>query len=341
MMKIMSLIFLFVIFIQNAYGTKLEDLSAHQPTSDLWSEQWFYNLGDPNMGYVKVSLQTFKSPEMDTISAYIHVAYSPISGPTQVNNYYFDQVELDHPTNPDKFYYHVPNKVTATEEGLYLDLPNFKYSVSWLGPHQHYWSGLNPGKSPMGILADIPKLNAQWFIYSVGTSADYSFSNDVVSLSGVGTMHIDKGWFNRAYTSNFLYVLGLTNQEQLFITGGPTGSLGIEPWVAKYVSDELNLTFPFTIKGLGVKSNYDGCQGRLDFEIKNLTYKLVVSANSEPDTFYLSEMPSVKLFNSDQGIMKSMQARIEIKVYHFGMLIEEKIIDQGHLEFSGESICIP
>ena len=338
-MKIIPLFFLFAIFFQNAYATKLEDFSAHSPTSDVWSEQWFYNLGDPNTGYIKVSLQTYKSTEMDAVSAYIHVAYSPINGPTRVNNYYFDNVELDHPTNPGKFYYHVENKVTATEEGLELNLPDFKYSVSWLGPHQHYWSGFNPGKSPMGILADIPSLNAQWFIYSVGTPAAYSFSNDEVDLSGIGTMHIDKGWFDQAYTSNFLYVLGLTDQTQLFVTGGPTGSLGIEPWFAKYVSDDLNLTFPLTIKGLGVKSNYDGCQGELNFEIRNLTYKLVVSATAEPDTFYLSEMPSVKLFNSEQGIMKSMQARIDIKVYHFGRLIEEKTLDQGHLEFSGETIC--
>lgn len=339
-MKIIPLILLLLCtFIQSSHATKLKDLAAHPPTSDLWSEQWFYNLGDPSVGYFKVSLQTYKSPDMSELAAYIHVAYSSIDGPTEVNNYYFDQVELEHPTNPGEFYYHIPNKVTATEEGLELNLPNFNYSVSWAGPHQHYWSGLNPGKSPMGILADIPSLNAQWFIYSVGTLATYSFSNDSIGLTGVGTMHIDKGWFDRAYTSNFLYVLGLTNQTQLFVTGGPSGSLGIEPWVAKYVSEDLNLTFPLTLKNLGAKSDYDGCAGTLNFEIKNLTHKLVVSASSEPDSFYLSEMPSVKLFNSSQGIMKSMQAKIDIKVYRFGKLIEEKTLDQGHLEFSGESIC--
>lgn len=136
-----------ILFSINIKATTLQDLKAHQPSSNqTWAEQWFYNVAVPNVGYFKISLQSYIAPDFDTPTpkAYIHLAFPPLQGPTTKYDLFLDEVILTHPNDPNKFYYEVPRLVIANEEGININHDAFKFTLHWNGEHHHYWPGLNP-----------------------------------------------------------------------------------------------------------------------------------------------------------------------------------------------------
>ena len=55
------------------FATTLDDIRPHVPSSDkTWAEQWFYNVAVPDVGYFKISLQS-----------YIAVSYTHLTLPTK------------------------------------------------------------------------------------------------------------------------------------------------------------------------------------------------------------------------------------------------------------------
>ncbi|GAB6262105.1 hypothetical protein [Photobacterium sp. R1] len=322
-------------------ATRLDDIRPHTPTSNTWSEQWFYYLNDPLVGYFKISAQTYLTPDLDPQAehAYVHVVYAPVGGQQVVLDQYFDQVELEGQPGSEAFRFSVPDKVDIDQDGIRLNLENLSFHLKYTGEHRHYTGGSNPGQNPFGLIGDFPGVAVNYFVYSMGTPSQYEFRLGEISHSGEGVTYLDKGWFDAKKSEGFSFLGAFTPERQLMMTGGSQGGLPLELWVGRYVSEQADILLHPSLVGLSVQKESNACNGYLKLTITKLGKKIEVEASSDLTDFYISEMPSKVVFGQDQPIMKSMNARITAQVYRWGRLVDTMEVPQGLLEFSGSEMC--
>ncbi|MDO6705694.1 hypothetical protein [Photobacterium sp. 1_MG-2023] len=325
----------------NALATTLDDIRPHSPTSQTWSEQWFYYLNDPHVGYFKISAQTYLTPEMTTPHerGYLHVVYAPIGGPQVVIDRYFDQVELAGKPGSEAFRFRVAGLVDIDQTGIRLSLPDLSFELAYTGAHRHYASGENPGQNPFGWIGDLPGVAVNYFVYTLGTPSTYQFQLGNIRHQGQGVTYLDKGWFDAAKSQGFIFVGAFTPQHQLMLTGGSQDGSPLEIWVGRMMSEAVDWRIGSSLVGLSVTKESDACRGYLKLTVSKLGRKMEVEASSDLTDFYLSAMPSKVVFGQTLPIMKSMNAQITAKVYHWGKLVDEMQVPQGLLEFSGSEAC--
>ncbi|MFA0812827.1 hypothetical protein [Microbulbifer epialgicus] len=338
------LLFSFLLFFLGGgvHATTLDDLRAHDPTSDkTWAEQWFYNIAVPDVGYFKVSLQTYISPDFEVPEpkAYIHLAFSPLDGPIVKHDIFHDEIILDNPDNPGEFYYEVPGLIVADKNHIDINYDFFDFTMRWTGEHHYYWHGNNPGRSPLGILKEIINFGPEWFVYTMGTPIHYSFSDGNIALMGGGFAQLDKGWFDDESSSGIVYTMGLSDELYFMLTGGKVSDTNIEMWIGRYISGAHDMIFYPAFNGLSVRRESDACEGYAKIEFSKINYKLVVEATADPDSFYSQSFPSDVIFGKGQKYMKSMQAKVDFSLYKKGTLIETITMPQALLEFSGPLAC--
>ncbi|USD33939.1 MULTISPECIES: hypothetical protein [Vibrio] len=324
------------------FATTLDDIRPHVPSSDkTWAEQWFYNVAVPDVGYFKISLQSYIAPDFDepTPKAYVHLAFTPLNGKTIKYDIFRDKLIMKGFDDATLFHYEIPGVVVANQDSVEVTYNDFHFSMRWDGEHAHYWRGLNPGQTPFGIIPELPGVGGKWFLYTVGTPIQYSFSDGDVSLFGSGYAQVDKGWYDKESSAGMVYSMGLSDDLYYMFTGAKIGNSNIELWAGRYISDNYDLIFYPAIGNLSVKREYDSCAGYLKVEMNKLRYKMVMEAKSDLDDFYPLEFPSVIIFGGEQKYMKSMKADVKFSLYDFGQLEESIEIPQALLEFSGPFYC--
>ncbi len=329
--------------LNTAYATSYDDLAPHPPSGSPWSEQWFYNLNDPDQGYFKVTLQTYITPgsNQQNLGGYVHFAYSSKTGITKTYEYFSDEVIVEQVPGAkgNSFHFQIPGIVDADENTLSLTLQDINFHMSWVGVHTPYWPTLNPAQSPFRILSELPGLGAHWFVWTIKTPTQYTYSDDGQNLSGFGWSNVDKGWYDKEVYGSYMYALAVTGQYQLLLSGGTAKNSAIEVWAGQFRSEDEVISFLPTFKGLGVKRTLDTCRGLLDIELNKVSRKVVIHAQSAPSDFYDARMPSQIVFNAEKPVMKTMQASFSIKVYHWGQLQKEVTLPQGLMEFAGDAYC--
>ncbi|WP_298771026.1 hypothetical protein [uncultured Shewanella sp.] len=333
---------LIILFSTTIKATTLDDLKAHSPSSqNTWAEQWFYNVAVPDVGYFKISFQTYIAPDFENPEpkAYIHLAFTPIEGSTTKYDLFLDEVILAHPDGSDEFYYEVPGVIIADKNNIDINHENFQFSLNWNGEHHHYWHGLNPGQTPFGIIPELPGVGGKWFLYTVGTPIEYSFDDGNQFLSGSGYAQVDKGWYDKESSSGMMYTMGLSDELYYMFTGAVFGDSTIEMWAGRYISEKYDLIFHPAFNNLSVKREIDACSGHLKVELNKIGYKLIMEANADIHSFYPLNFPSVIIFGGEQRYMKTMQANVNFDLYHLGQLKENIHLPQALLEFSGPFAC--
>ncbi|WLQ15148.1 hypothetical protein O5O45_04285 [Hahella aquimaris] len=341
-MILRALTVLMTLFINYAAATTLDDIKPHSPTQSPWNEQWFYYINDPAVGYIKVSLQTYIMEDAPSLQekGYIHVVFTPRTGATRVYDYFFDDVQLSggDPNDPYAFSYSIPGVVEANQNRIELTLPDLYFASERLGTHDHYWGWPNPGATPFGLIGELPFIQNRWFVFSLGTLTRYAYSDQSVSHEGQALAYIDKLWtINQG--KGFAYIMATSDKARLMFSGGEDGGVPIELWAGKYKSPTENVTFYPSIEGLSVRKTLDACSGEITVEFSKLTHKLVLHAKADLKDFYDSEMPSVIVFKADKPVMKTMNAKLTINLYHFNKLVEQTHLPQGILEFGGDWYC--
>lgn len=324
------------------WATTLADIKAHEPTSrETWAEQWFYNITDPTVGTFKISFQSYIAPtsEKGKEKAYIHLAFTPLSGTTVKYDLFFDELILTHPTKPDAFYYEVPGVIVANEETITINHDDFNFSLSWQGPHNRYWKGLNPGQTPFSFIPELPGVGGKWFLYTVGTEVKYNFDDGNIAWGGLGHAQVDKGWYDKESSTGGIYTMGLSDDLYFMFTGAALGSTSIELWAGRYLSKNYDLIFYPALNNVSVKRKFDSCEGELHLEMNKIGKKLVLNAKADKASFYSLDFPWIIVFGGEQSYMKSMSAEVDLQLYSFGKLKETLHIPQALLEFSGPFYC--
>ncbi|NOH73264.1 hypothetical protein F0225_18265 [Vibrio pectenicida] len=342
--KVIPTIFItiFTLFCSTLHATTLDDLRPHAPSSDkTWAEQWFYNIAVPDVGYFKISLQTYIAPNFNTPTpkAYVHLAFTPLNGKTVKYDIFRDDLILKGFNDVEQFHYEIPGVVMANQDQLEVTYNDFNFTMRWDGEHAYYWRGSNPGQTPFGIIPEIPGVGGKWFLYTVGTPIQYTFSDGIRSLFGSGHAQVDKGWFDKESSAGVIYSMGLSDELYYMFTGAKIGTSNIELWAGRYISDKYDLIFYPAIGNLSVKREYDSCTGYFKLEMNKIRYKMIMEVTSPFESFYPLEFPSVIIFGGEQKYMKSMMANVQFSLYEFGQLEESISMDQALLEFSGPFYC--
>lgn len=91
-------------------ATTLDDIRPHLPSSDkTLAEQWFYNIAVPDVGYFKISLQSYIAPDFNqpTPKAYVHLAFTPLNGQTVKYDIFRDELILKGFDDAALFHYEI------------------------------------------------------------------------------------------------------------------------------------------------------------------------------------------------------------------------------------------
>lgn len=327
-------------FILPAQATTLSDLKPHEPTDKPWNEQWFYYFNDPLAGYYKISFQTFiyeSDPELKE-RGYLHLVYTPLNGEIRTYDYFYEDVEVAAKEDTEYgFTFRIPGVADIDEDTISITTPDFSFSSQLTGEHSHYWK-LNKGASPYSLLTALPFVANRWFVFSMATPAEYTFTADYAHHEGNATTYIDKGW-STSQATNYAFVMASDEEAELMLAGGSDEGLPIEMWAGKFRTDDNSMTFLPSLVGLTVKRTMKPCEGEMDITFTGLGRKLVVHAKADPEDFEDSTVPSIQVFNADHPSAKTMNAEIEVELHRFGQLREAKTFTQGALEFGGGMHC--
>lgn len=326
----------------NSLATTLDDIRPHQPSSEqTWAEQWFYNISVPEVGYFKISLQTYIAPDFTepTPKGYVHLAFTPIDGKTIKYDIFSDDLILKGFDDVEQFHYEIPGIISANNHTVNVNADQFNFSMSWEGAHTHYWPGRNPGQTPFSFIPDIPGVGGKWFLYTVGTPIKYHFFNGEESFSGQGYAQLDKGWYDKESSAGMVYTMGLSDELYFMFTGAQIGTSSIELWAGRYISDQYDLIFYPAIGNLSVKREIDSCAGYLKVEMNKFNQSMVMEVMSDLSDFYPLAFPSVIIFGGEQKYMKSMKAKVNVTLFENRQLVETISLPQALLEFSGPFFC--
>ncbi|AUI86564.1 hypothetical protein BS333_09315 [Vibrio azureus] len=338
-----SLLFLWCSLLSlNSLATTLDDIRPHQPSSEqTWAEQWFYNISVPEVGYFKISLQTYIAPDFTepTPKGYVHLAFTPINGKTIKYDIFSDDLILEGFDDAEQFHYEIPGVISANKHTVNVNYDQFHFSMSWDGEHAHYWPGRNPGQTPFSFIPDIPGVGGKWFLYTVGTPIQYHFFNGEESFSGRGYAQLDKGWYDKESSAGMVYTMGLSDELYYMFTGAQIGTSSIELWAGRYISDQYDLIFYPAIGNLSVKREIDSCAGYLKVEMNKFNQSMVMEVMSDLSDFYPLAFPSVIIFGGEQKYMKSMKAKVNVTLFENRQLVETITMPQALLEFSGPFYC--
>lgn len=330
------------VYSMSSSATTLDQFSPRPITGYPWSDAWYYYINDPDVGYYKIVFLSYlnEDTEDNKPHAYLHVVFAPLEGEKRQYDYYYDNVQAKPVAGdvPWAFEFNVPGAAKISEKRIELTLPDVEIAADFSSQHLHYSTGDNPGDSPFGWITSLPFVENQWFVFSMATDAKYAFKDAQSSHQGDGLTYIDRGW-NDGQAAGMIYLMAVSEDVKMMFTGGVDGNLPLETWVGRLITPRLDLQFTPSIDGMDTDSRPSPCEASMALTMHEDDYRVEINADAALSTFYNHVTPSLTVFHSPNAVMKSMQARTTIKVFHKEALIETLHLPQSILEFGGVHYC--
>lgn len=301
-----------------------------------WSDHWYHYVNDPTFGMVKVAfLWSLAADDDATPRAYVHVAVDPLDGPSRQYDHHTDDF-VARPVDggvDGHFLFEVPGVARFERDRLRVTLPEVTVEVDLTGPFVPYFSDA-PGASPfLGDLLDAPMPTGHWMITTLGSPVQYRFHDDVATHDGPGLMYAERGW-GVTQAHGFTYMVAVAEGVQVMFAGGVTET-GDEVWGGRIRVDDRDLTFlPFR-DGHGATSQMDPARAWVRLEVTDGQHEAAVEATAPRDAFYDHTTPSLTVFRSDNPVMKTMDAHLEVVVRDGGVEVARAAVPQAILEFGG------
>ncbi|XP_070576713.1 uncharacterized protein [Ptychodera flava] len=361
--SIVANIFLLIAFIQSiAYGS-LYDPHVF-PTHGPFMEGWYCRLID---GHIKQSFGVLfgsVSPKSGTPLKYpsIYVGIIRSNGGRESMrsfNAFPDSSDIviagkggtPIEVNPDMK--SPPNFTwTSKRHGYFKVTPNdtvFDFTISDI----RFRGNLGPplpwdqeGKGPAGSF-DLLPLPLHWYVYSLGSTGDYEWTNLTSNHTIRGTVvaHQEKNWGNgfpprwvwmQAYneTADSAFAASVGNVDFSF-ADLPAHLIG-------YRNYRTGLTLNFLPSNSYIVKTINGCHGKVMLTIWHFRYKVVLEMATAPST--LQEcLPGPTEEGFAPVAVESYVAKAIVTVYRLTWmgykLIDKQYLTQAALEFGGNYIC--
>ncbi len=301
-----------------------------------WSDHWYHYVNDPTFGMVKVAfLWSLTDGDDAGPRAYVHVALDPVSGPSRQYDHHTDDF-VAQPVDDGAdghFLFEVPGVARFERDRLRVTLPEVDVDIDLTGPFVPYFPDA-PGASPfLGDLLDAPMPTGHWMITTLGSPVAFRVRDAISTHDGTGLMYAERGW-GTAQAHGFTYMVGVADDLQLMFAGG-VAETGEEIWGGRIRIGDHDLTFlPFR-EGHAATSHVDGARARAHLDITDGRHRAIVEASAPRDAFYDHTTPSLTVFGSDNPVMKTMDAHLEVVVLDGGVEVARAAVPQAILEFGG------
>ena len=205
-----------------------------------------------------------------------------------------------------------------------------------------------PHTGPEGWLDKIPFVPLHWFVYSLATPGNYTWTNSKTSetFSGQAYMHQEKNWGD-AFPPSWIWTQGVNTVQSTAFAGSfgviNFGPFGVPAHLYGYRNYEKNITLNFKPTNSYVSKTIDGCLGKVSFIIRSLTHKVELNVVTSP----LTLNDSCLLWPTAKGFapvcVESYVARAETTVYKFYGFgyskIDYSVFEKSALEFGGKYLC--
>ena len=209
-----------------------------------------------------------------------------------------------------------------------------------------------PLTGPEGWLRHLPFIPLHWFVYSLATPGNYTWTNLLTTtdrISGKGTMHQEKNWGD-SFPPSWIWTEGTggdTTASSGVAYAGSFGVVEIGPLTIPahlygYRNYNKNISLDFRPDNSYTSTNMDACLGKFSVVIRSIRYKVEINIVAPPSTLGKCLYgPTVTGFLP--VCVESFVATTETVVYKLTYSGYEKIdysfIKKAALEFGSGYIC--
>ena len=324
-------------------GFNAEALAAYRPRTPAgspWADYWYCYVNDPEVGFFKVAFLTYLGVGTGTAQqANLHIAFYPLDGDRRDHDAFSDTVRIDAGTDaPHGFRLEVPGAAVITDRRIELTLPEASITVELDSDHTHYWNGCNPANSPFTTETDAaPRDESHWFIYTLGTPTRYAYRDATTAHHGEGHAYIERGWSSDA-PPGFTYLVATSERAKLMLVeGGESSGLGPEFWAGLVIIGDHELRLVPGVDDHTVSGEIDPGGRRVAVEVTQGPYRLELQAAAAPEDFYVQATPSQTVFGAEHGVLKTMDATLDIALRRDETVVERVSLPQSILEFAGRA----
>ena len=319
-------------------GDALNAYQPRQPAGSPWADYWYCYVNDPDVGYFKIAFISYLLDGADNAQrAYLHIAFFPLGGGFREYDFHADRVVLE--PGADKTYafrFEVPGRAVITETRFELTLPEASIVTNLRGEHSHYWNGCNPANGPFTPeTPTLPDDKSHWFIFTLGTHAEYEFRDGGSEHRGSGMTYIERGWSSAA-APGFTYLVATSQRVRLMLVEGGKSSGGVaDAWAGRVdIGDHSLRLLPVPGDHIAT-SEIDGAGGAVSLNVEQASFRLELRAQAPVADYYDQVTPSQTVFGAQSPVMKTMNAPLEIALYRDGTLVEHASLPQSLIEFAG------
>eukprot|EP00850_Spirogloea_muscicola_P018279 SM000166S02460 [mRNA] locus=s166:36671:38880:- [translate_table: standard] len=246
----------------------------------------------------------------------------------------------------------------ANASGTYIRLTAGGTTFAAVLTDQVPWRAGSPGAGPEGWTAAVqrrlPVLPTRWHVHSLGSSAQYSFTNASagIELAGHGLGHEEKNWGN-AFPAGHVWAQAISEDNSVqLVLGAAYFSIGTiqTPYVASVGLRSPLLALDLRSTDLGTyfsRISVHPCEGRLKIVARTLTHRVSISFSAPPSTF------SIPIFGPTSQALwlptcqESFSAVVHVSVERLGFQWlwaassqpTEYRIGHAALEFGEEVMC--
>jgi hypothetical protein len=312
-----------------------------RPAGRPWADYWYCYINDPGLGYFKIAFLSYLGKRTgEQQSAYLHIAFFPHGGGFREYDFHADRVSLDTGSDdhPYSFRFEVPGRAIITEGRIELTLPEASIVANLQGAHDHYWNGCNPANGPFTPESDIAPADAShWFIFTMGTPADYGFRDEQNEHRGNGIAYIERGWSSAA-APGFTYLVATGDKVRLMLVeGGKSAGRGGDTWAGRIDICGHSLRLLPQPGDHRAISEIDATSGTVSLVVEQGAYRLELRSVAALTDFYDQITPSQTVFEGQYPVMKTMNAALDIALFKDGNEVERAALPQSILEFGGAS----
>lgn len=217
---------------------------------------------------------------------------------------------------------------------------------AFLGPRLPYNSNIQ-WLGPEGMVEFLQTVPLHWFVYSLGSSAEYYTNGDDCTVDDpcFGYAHQESNW-GSVFPPAWIWSEGIgpNNTHQYALSGGELDLNGntLTTWLAAYHSPLIQWQFRPTLPGTQHTTNINACKGSFTIIFEDAIRKLEINVYAKnKNSFTDVYVPTAEGF--DIGAEESFSATVTIKAYiklpWFDILIDGVMFDNAALEFGGEYMC--
>lgn len=219
-----------------------------------------------------------------------------------------------------------------------------------LGPRLPYSSNIQ-WLGPEGLVEFLPFIPLHWFVYSLGSDAEYSYEmydedgeQQVKVRDATGYAHQESNW-GTVFPPAWVWSEGISpfNSHQFALSGGELTLNGtsLTTWMVAYHSPRVQWQFRPTLPNTEYQTTINACEGTFSITARDSIRKLEITATA--DSFFKVYVPTPQgfIFGAEESFLAKVTIKAFVKLPWLGyILIDNSTFNNVALEFGGNYMQI-